>query len=305
MSQSTLNSFTGILASGASFTGKKEVINGSISIVCFLSTTQNMEIEIFQSVDGITYYSSDIFVVDTLLSGTQSRTQFYIKARWGYVKITNISGVSSTVLLTTLYTANNHDGTPTQPTYVNIANTFPITVGGSVEVSSRSGSGFLSYLTDNVAVATMPAITGSVSITSQPHLSYLTDNIAVATMPAITGTVSLTNSLNTAEYNSGAISAGGYTGPSFDLGENSLFDCLLYATGVVTAGNVRLDYSIDNINWIPNNTSTALAPLSSTDPHFVYLGIKSGSRYVRVSSGLGSSFKATTNLQMIFSSKRD
>jgi hypothetical protein len=119
------------------------------------------------------------------------------------------------------------------------------------------------------------------------------------------GTVSLSASLTTAEYNSGAISAGGFTGTSFDLGQNSLFDCLLYATGVITTGNVRLDYSIDNINWIPNNTSTALAPLSSTDPHFVYLGIKSGSRYVRVSSGVGSTFRATTNLQMIFSSKRD
>jgi hypothetical protein len=151
----------------------------------------------------------------------------------------------------------------------------------------------------------MPAITGSVSITSQPPLSYLTDNVAVATMPAITGTVSLTNSLNTATYNSGPILVGGYTSPSFDLNENSLFDCLLFATGVIIAGNLRLDYSVDNINWIPNNTTSALAPLSTTDPHFVYLGVKSGSRYIRISTGAGSTFSATTNLQIIFSSKRN
>jgi hypothetical protein len=307
MSQSSLNSFNGVLASGASFTGKREVINGSISIVCFLESTQNIEIQIFQSKDGITFINTDIIVVDTLFSGPQTRTQFYTKLQWGYVKITNISGLSSTVLLSTLFTPNNHDGTPTQPTYVNIVNSSlaPIPITGSVEVSARSGTGFLSYLTDNVAVATMPAITGSVSITSQPPLSYLTDNVAVATMPAITGTVSLTNSLNTATYNSGPILVGGYTSPSFDLNENSLFDCLLFATGVIIAGNLRLDYSVDNINWIPNNTTSALAPLSTTDPHFVYLGVKSGSRYIRISTGAGSTFSATTNLQIIFSSKRN
>ena len=54
-----------------------------------------------------------------------------------------------------------------------------------VTLTARSGTGFLSYLTDNVAVATMPAITGTVAVSSQPPLSYLTDNIAVATQPAL------------------------------------------------------------------------------------------------------------------------
>ena len=63
-------------------------------------------------------------------------------------------------------------------------------ITGTVAVSSQP---YLSYLTDNVAVATMPAITGTVAVSSQPHLSYLTDNVAVATMPAITGSVSVSN----------------------------------------------------------------------------------------------------------------
>ena len=63
-------------------------------------------------------------------------------------------------------------------------------ITGTVAVSSQPS---LSYLTDNIAVATMPAITGTVAVSSQPHLSYLTDNVAVATMPAITGTVAVSS----------------------------------------------------------------------------------------------------------------
>jgi hypothetical protein len=94
----------------------------------------------------------------------------------------------------------------------------------------------------------------------------------------------------------------GLASSSFDLGTNSLFDCLLLAAGTITAGNVRLDYSIDNLNWFPDNTSTSLAPLSTADPHFVYRGISTGSRYVRISSAAGSTFAATT-LTITFSSK--
>ena len=71
------------------------------------------------------------------------------------------------------------------------------TTGSAVTVSSGtvavSSQPHLSYLTDNIAVATMPSITGTVVVSSQPALSYLTDNIAVATMPAITGTVAVSS----------------------------------------------------------------------------------------------------------------
>lgn len=89
---------------------------------------------------------------------------------------------------------------------------------------------------------------------------------------------------------------------SFDLGNNSLFDCLLYASGTVVSGAVRLDYSIDNVNWIPDNTTGATATLTSTDPHYVYHGMSTASRYVRLSSGAGSTFTATS-LSITFSSK--
>jgi hypothetical protein len=94
--------------------------------------------------------------------------------------------------------------------------------------------------------------------------------------------------------------AAGLASNSFDLGTNSLFDCLLLAAGTVVTGNVRLDYSIDNTNWVPDNTNAV--SLSTADPHAVYRGISSGSRYVRVSSGATSSFTATT-LTIRFSSK--
>ena len=279
MSQSLVNSFEGTILAGGNFTGGKEVINGAISIICALYTTTNLTIETYQSADNINYYSFSSFVHDVAIYGTHTRTQFYIEGRWGYIKVSNNTGGNATgVLFSTLYSANNHDGTIQQPTYIqgNVSVTSIAPITGSVGITSRSGSGFLSYLTDNVAVATMPAITGVVSLTS---------------------------SLNSVTYNSGAIVSSGYTSPSFDLNENSLFDCLLLATGVIVAGNLRLDYSSDNVNWIPNNSASAT--ISTVDPHFVYLGIKSGSRYVRVSSSATSTFTTTINLQIVFSSKRD
>jgi len=192
MSQSLNNSFTGTIVAGGNFTGTKEVINGSISIICALYTTVDLLIETYQSADNINYYSFSSFLHDVAIYGTHTRTQFYIEGRFGYIKVSNnTAGNATGVLFSTLYSANNHDGTLQQPTYiqgnVNISSIVPIS--GSVDITARSGTGFLSYLTDNVAVATMPAITGTVVVSSQPPLSYLTDNVAVATMPAITGTV--------------------------------------------------------------------------------------------------------------------
>jgi hypothetical protein len=374
MSQSSLNSFSGILASGASFTGKKEVINGSVSIVCFLETTQNIKIEIFQSTDNITYLLSDSVDVLVATSGTKSRTQFYIKGRWGYVKITNLGSVLDTIILKTLYTLNNNDGTLSQPSYSNASNlitetlatrgVYYLTIGNWYRVATVGittgaqwnaigaivagesipsigrlfqclaigpnvgGQGTcydVEYNTNavvsgSVSVSNFPAtqtVDGTVKITdtyggtiatTAGNLMIGIGNIYTAN-PLHTivdsGIISLSNSLNTATYNSGPILVGGYTSPSFDLNENSLFDCLLLATGVIIAGNLRLDYSVDNINWTPNNTTSALATINSTDPHFVYLGVKSGSRYIRISTGAGSTFSATTNLRIIFSSKRD
>jgi len=196
MSQSLNNSFTGTIVAGGNFTGTKEVINGSISIICALYTTVDLLIETYQSADNINYYSFSSFLHDVAIYGTHTRTQFYIEGRFGYIKVSNnTAGNATGVLFSTLYSANNHDGTLQQPTYiqgnVNISSIVPIS--GSVDITARSGTGFLSYLTDNVAVATMPAITGTVVVSSQPPLSYLTDNVAVATMPAITGTVAVSS----------------------------------------------------------------------------------------------------------------
>jgi hypothetical protein len=86
------------------------------------------------------------------------------------------------------------------------------------------------------------------------------------------------------------------------MGENSLVDVLLLASGVVVNGSVRLDYSVDGTTWFPDNLNTY--PITTTDLHYVIRGIKTASRYIRVSTGLASTFRAT-NLLMVFSSKRD
>ena len=123
-----------------------------------------------------------------------------------------------------------------------------------------------------------------------------------AVLPIENGAVvtSLTPSLNTVTINQ-AVSAVSFAGTAFDMAENSLVDVLLLGTGI-TNGNVRLDYSADGATWFPDNLNTY--PITTTDPHYVIRGLKTASRYIRISTGLSSLFRAT-NLLMVFSSKRD
>jgi hypothetical protein len=117
------------------------------------------------------------------------------------------------------------------------------------------------------------------------------------------GTVGLTPALNTVTITQ-AVTGFNFTSTAYDLGENSLFDVLMLTTtvGSFAAGSVRLDYSPDGVNWTPNNTTTY--SLSAGDPHAVALGIRSGSRYVRVSTGGAAAFRSDS-FRMTFSSKRD
>lgn len=118
----------------------------------------------------------------------------------------------------------------------------------------------------------------------------------------VLGTVGLTPSITTATYNQ-AVTDVSFNGTAFDMGENSLVDVLLLANATSAAnGNVRLDYSIDGSTWFPDNTN--LYPITTTDLHYVISGKKTGSRYIRVSTGGASTFR-TSNLTMTYSSKRN
>ena len=136
MAQSNLNSYIGSVLANSTWTGTKEVINNSISIVCFLNTTVDLTINVYQSVDNKTFYNTDTYLASVSTYGTQTRTQFYTKGQWGYITLTNSTLVdSNSVVLRTLYTPNNHDGTLQQPSYVILENNLPIVVSGVVEVS--------------------------------------------------------------------------------------------------------------------------------------------------------------------------
>ena len=113
------------------------------------------------------------------------------------------------------------------------------------------------------------------------------------------GAVGLTPALNTATYNQ-AVASVSFAGTAYDMGENTLVDIVIYATGTIASGSVRLDYSIDGTTWFAGIPTFAL---SVGDPHYVITGLKTASRFIRVSTGLSSPFRAT-NLQMIYSSKR-
>ena len=117
------------------------------------------------------------------------------------------------------------------------------------------------------------------------------------------GTVGLTPALNTVTITQ-AVTGFNFTGTAYDMGENSLLDVLMQTTtvGSFAAGSVRLDYSPDGVTWTPNNTTTYAFTLG--DPHAVALGIKTGSRYVRVSTGGAAAFRSDS-FRMTFSSKRD
>lgn len=123
-----------------------------------------------------------------------------------------------------------------------------------------------------------------------------------AVLPIENGAVvtSLVPTLYTTTINE-TVSAVNFQSTAFEIGENSLVDVLLLGTGI-TNGSVRLDYSADGATWFPDNTNTYA--ITTADPHYVIKGIKTASRYIRVSTGGSATFRAT-NLQMTFSSKRD
>ena len=534
MSQSSVNSFRGLIQAGSSFTGKPEVINGSISIVCLIRHTVNLVLNVYQSPDGVSYILSDTFNASVPLTGDQSRVQFYTKGQKGYIQVQNLGSVDDPdVILRTLYTPNNHDGTKIQPSYVIVEGMpAPGPISGTVAVSNFpaiqdvSGSVAVSNfpaiqdISGSVAVSNFPAIqdvSGSVVVSNFPAIQDISGSVVVSNFPAIqdisgsvvvsnfpaqqlvygensnfefyptpanntsaifadgtqgtnvaggwkytnaitgkinwycyssataetdykvsqlnsmyavvnqqstlglataqnpfiifytrptstattwfqnkffygsnaltdttgvrllytgadpvgvhpeivapnriqldfkpllsTSTIALSqdesvwlgslqttnntlpvgsfdftmqefgvdwvktpsvlpiefgrvpvemgSSLNTANY-SQVVSAGNFQGTAYDMGDNSVVDILLLATGAITTGVIRFDYSIDGTNWFPNNTTTYT--ISSADPHLTIIGLRTGSRFIRVSSGLASLFRAT--LQMVYSSKR-
>lgn len=88
--------------------------------------------------------------------------------------------------------------------------------------------------------------------------------------------------------------AGSFTGTTFDLGENTVFDCLLLASAVTANGNVRIEYSLDGTVWIPDAGIT----ITSTDPHAVVKGVKTSSRYIRVVKTASSGFQGTLSIYL-------
>ena len=181
---------------------------------------------------------------------------------------------------------------------VNIVSTVTIPVSGSVALLPAVDPAL------TLGTVRLNDAYGNPLVTTAGNLMVGINNI-YTTNPLHTivdsGSVSLSDTLNTTTYNQ-AVSGVSFTGTAYDMGQNSLVDVLLLATGTIGNGSVRLDYSIDGTTWFPNNSTTYT--ITSTDPHQTVIGLKTGSRYIRVSTGGGSSFLAG-NLQMTFSSKRN
>jgi len=186
MSQSNLNSFQGNIGANSSFVGKKEVINSNISLICVLKTPIDLTLNIYQSPDGVNYIKTNTYITNIALNGQQARIQFYIEGLWGYVElVNNNASPANDVILRTIYTANNHDGTITQPTYVNVVNTIPVVIGGVIEVSKI----------DQALPAGANAI-GSVSVSNLPATQPVSGTVAISNLPAtqpVSGTVAVSS----------------------------------------------------------------------------------------------------------------
>ena len=174
------------LEAGGTFTGTAEAttIGVAVSVSVLVPTACTLTIQ--QSYDKNTWFISEEYAITANIHKT---VQQAVGLEFFRVILHN-DGITQTFchLISTLTSSL----TQNQNIRTLEASRDSITadISGSIVVSSQP---HLSYLTDNVAVATMPAITGTVAVSSQPHLSYLTDNVAVATMPSITGTVAVSS----------------------------------------------------------------------------------------------------------------
>ena len=178
------------LASGASFEGGIEVTTQGVSIC--VSTFCSSEVKVIikqyrQNAASTIMHSNE----ENVVADTKGLVQTPVKAGFFSIKVENLGSNMTFTNITTVLQETHYINldirslTGARDSVTIAGGTIDISGNQDVTVTSRSGTGFLSYLNDNVAVATMPAITGTVAVSSQPHLSYLTDNVAVATQPAL------------------------------------------------------------------------------------------------------------------------
>jgi len=123
--ESKLNNTIQLLATGESFIGKNEVVNGYTNIVCNLSTTKDCVITCEQSMNGTDYQFSNQFAHVVSVFGTQTRTQFSVKAYYARITLFNatVDDIPK-IVLTTLFTNINQDSSLEQP----------FTIAGDVQV---------------------------------------------------------------------------------------------------------------------------------------------------------------------------
>lgn len=196
--QSIANNSYVVLASGASFEGGIEVTTGgvSISVSTFCSSEVKVIIKQYRQNAASTLMHSN---EENVAANTKGIIQTPVKSSFFSIKVENLGATMTFTNITTVLQETHFINLDIRS--LNSARDSVTIAGGTIDISGvqdvtvtgRSGTGYLSYLTDNVAVSTMPAISGTVAVSSQPHLSYLTDNVAVSTMPAITGTVAVSS----------------------------------------------------------------------------------------------------------------
>jgi len=117
--ESKLNNTIQFLQAEQSFIGKNEVVNGYLNIVCNLFTTKDCVITCEQSMNGTDYQFSEQFAHNVSVFGTQSRTQFFVKAYYGRISVFNATlDDIPKVVLTTIFTNTNHDSSSEQPSII-------------------------------------------------------------------------------------------------------------------------------------------------------------------------------------------
>ena len=214
---SLINSTQTRLLTNQTFTGVSDAIGNFTKVNVAVMANVEITLKIYQGINGVSWDKVNVYTIPATPAPAPNiafqcpKVQTALEHRYFYItaKNTDVVDASFTRIHSQVFNDGYLDrandsvmvygedgGASAHPLLTDasgsliISNESEIVVSGDVNVLSAP---HLSYLTDNVAVATLPPITGDVNVLSAPHLSYLTDNVAVATLPAITGSVSVTS----------------------------------------------------------------------------------------------------------------
>ena len=287
------------LAIGQLWSGISEFRNNTVTIAVNLITTKNCIVTVSQATDNVNFVFTDNFAHDVAIIGTQSRFQVSAKAQFMKVSVLNDSGEDiPQIVVTTYFNDVNIDSTLEQPVIVagsvNVLNSMKatdyefdtlrnvacddtgrlLTINSpsgtqDVSVTSRSGTGLLSYVTDSVSVGGTVAVSSLPAITLSRTTSSITtfeNNSSIISFPVITTLIPLQ-----IKSSPGSLVSINYYNDSNSVNYILLYNALIANVTVGTTTPVavlslkKADASDKNLHSVLFSTAISFAVSSSFD----------------------------------------